>query len=54
MIGGFSASYPHLSPSSQMKTLNGSDVIILDGGLVCKNLGSRSGFWSHLCSRDLS
>lgn len=26
----------------KMKTLNGSDVVILDGGLVCNNLGLRA------------
>ena len=43
----------YLSPSSKMKTVNGSNVIILDGGLVGDTLGSTGEIWSHLRSRDL-
>jgi len=35
-----------------MKTINGSNVIILDGGLVGNNLCSANGTLSHLHSRD--
>jgi len=38
----------------KMKTLDGSNVVILDGGLVCNNLGSGCDIWSHLRPRDLS
>ena len=54
MIGEFLAPQLYLSPSSEMKTVNGSNVIILDGGLVRNSLGSGSETWSHLRSRDLS
>ena len=48
---GFFAPQLHLLPSSEMKTVNGSNVIILDGGLVGSDLDSTDEIRSHLGSR---
>lgn len=42
----FPALQLHLLPLSEMKTVKGSNVIILDGGLVGNNLSSTDEIWS--------